>query len=580
MTKRVAVIGAGCTGLAAVKCCLEEGLEPVCFESSSDVGGLWRFTENVTDSRGCVMKTTVINTSKEMMSFSDFPAPREFPNFMHHSKVLEYYRLYADRFNLLTYINFNTQVISIKPNLATKQPHRHNTPMAGGKQTSSQILSPEAAKQIKRKQHSATSKTDDIRLWEVEIQDHLATRKEYFDFVLICTGHHADVHMPYFPGQAIFQGKIVHSRDLRDADQVSGTRHVVVGIGNSGCDAAVELSRHGQVFLSTRRGTWLMHRLLGRGLPADISYMSRFIFATALSLPHFMLNKLASWNLDQKVDHTLYGLRPKHGPFATHPTVNDELPNRIASGHVVIKTNIESFTATGIHFEDGSVEENIDTVVMATGYRIGFPFLDESVMKVEGNHTQLYLHMFPPSTHPPSLAVIGCVQPGGAIGPISEMQCRLAARVFKGELELPAQKEMIKDITKERELLLKRFIKTQRHTVQVDYVPYMDRLANLIGCKPKWGALLSSDPYLALVCIFGPCTSYQYRLFGPGTWPGARDAILTQMERVRFPFHSKRLENQNCLGISAAIVGTLLLGCLVVACGCNIAVGSIKRFNF
>lgn len=97
MPKRVAIIGAGCSGLAAIKCCLEAELEPVCFESSADVGGLWRFTEEVKDVRGCVMESTVINTSKEMMSFSDFPAPRDFPNFMHHSKVLEYFQRYADR---------------------------------------------------------------------------------------------------------------------------------------------------------------------------------------------------------------------------------------------------------------------------------------------------------------------------------------------------------------------------------------------------------------------------------------------------------------------------------------------------
>ena len=43
MARRVAVIGAGNAGLTCIKCCLVEGLEPVCFESSDDIGGLWRF---------------------------------------------------------------------------------------------------------------------------------------------------------------------------------------------------------------------------------------------------------------------------------------------------------------------------------------------------------------------------------------------------------------------------------------------------------------------------------------------------------------------------------------------------------
>lgn len=44
MVKRVAIVGAGVSGLASIKCCLEEGLEPVCFERSENLGGLWRFT--------------------------------------------------------------------------------------------------------------------------------------------------------------------------------------------------------------------------------------------------------------------------------------------------------------------------------------------------------------------------------------------------------------------------------------------------------------------------------------------------------------------------------------------------------
>lgn len=44
MAKRVAIVGAGVSGLASIKCCLEEGLEPICFERSDDLGGLWRFT--------------------------------------------------------------------------------------------------------------------------------------------------------------------------------------------------------------------------------------------------------------------------------------------------------------------------------------------------------------------------------------------------------------------------------------------------------------------------------------------------------------------------------------------------------
>uniref|UniRef100_A0A8C0IW36 Flavin-containing monooxygenase n=1 Tax=Chelonoidis abingdonii TaxID=106734 RepID=A0A8C0IW36_CHEAB len=107
--KRVAVIGAGVCGLSSIKCCLDEGLEPTCFERSSDIGGLWRFEENPEEGRASIYKSVIINTSKEMMCFSDFPIPANFPNYMHNSKIMEYLRMYADHFDLLKYIRFKVR---------------------------------------------------------------------------------------------------------------------------------------------------------------------------------------------------------------------------------------------------------------------------------------------------------------------------------------------------------------------------------------------------------------------------------------------------------------------------------------
>ncbi|XP_056379210.1 dimethylaniline monooxygenase [N-oxide-forming] 2-like isoform X3 [Hyla sarda] len=106
MSKRVAIIGAGCSGLSAIKCCVEEGLKPTCFEQSDGIGGLWRFTETVEEDRASIYKSVFTNTSKEMMCYSDFPMPEDFPVYLHHSKILEYLHLYAEHFNLLQYIQF------------------------------------------------------------------------------------------------------------------------------------------------------------------------------------------------------------------------------------------------------------------------------------------------------------------------------------------------------------------------------------------------------------------------------------------------------------------------------------------
>lgn len=130
MPRRVAVIGGGSSGLVSIKCCLDEGLEPVCFESSDDIGGLWRFKvstffltlgfitrlcltgwlsrqENPEADRASIYHSVIINTCKEMMCFSDFPIPAHFPNYMHNSLIMDYFRMYADNFKLTKHIRFN-----------------------------------------------------------------------------------------------------------------------------------------------------------------------------------------------------------------------------------------------------------------------------------------------------------------------------------------------------------------------------------------------------------------------------------------------------------------------------------------
>jgi len=122
MPRRVLVIGAGCSGLVAIKECREEGLDVVCLEAQPWIGGLWRFTETESHSsvyrygprdtaragrlparteppagsparpRRAARRSTVINTSKEMMNYSDFLIPKEFPPFMHNTHVRARFR--------------------------------------------------------------------------------------------------------------------------------------------------------------------------------------------------------------------------------------------------------------------------------------------------------------------------------------------------------------------------------------------------------------------------------------------------------------------------------------------------------
>ena len=151
---------------------------------------------------------------------------------------------------------------------------------------------------------------------------------------------------------------------------------------------------------------------------------------TMRSLPPKLAIKQVENQLNKRFDHTLYSLRPKHPPLSQHPTLNDDLPNRIISGSVIVKPNIKTFTQNGVVFEDGTTAE-VDVAFMATGYIFGFPFLDKSVLEVKDNEVNLYKWMFPPDLEKPTLCVIGCIQPLGALMPISENQSRLFTRVLK-----------------------------------------------------------------------------------------------------------------------------------------------------
>lgn len=97
-----------------------------------------------------------------------------------------------------------------------------------------------------------------------------------------------------------------------------------------------------------------------------------------------------------------------------------------------IKGNVKEFTETAAIFEDGTREDNIDAVIFATGYSFDFPFLEDSVRVVK-NKISLYKRVFPPDLEKPTLAIIGLIQPLGAIMPISELQGRWATQVFKGK---------------------------------------------------------------------------------------------------------------------------------------------------
>ncbi|NXW87189.1 FMO1 monooxygenase, partial [Alopecoenas beccarii] len=489
---RVAVVGAGVSGLTATKCCLDEGLEPTCFERSEDIGGLWRYTEHIEASRPSIYASVISNSSKEMSAFSDFPYPEDFPVFLPHAKLLDYLRRYASHFGVTEHIKLGTTVVSIR----------------------------------KRPDFATTGQ------WDVVTEADGKHTSHVFDAVMVCTGNFSEPTIPLhsFPGIKRFKGQYFHSRQYKRPDVFKGKRVLVVGMGNSGVDIAVEASHVAtKVTVSTSRGAWVLGRVFEHGYPWDVVFNTRLMSLIRNNLPGPLARALIDYTVNKRFNHENYGLQPEKRYFL--PVLNDDLPSYILTGRITIKPGVKEFKDNSVVFHNCPEEEPIDIVVFCTGYDVSFPFLEEEIVKVENKHASLYKYVFPAHLQKPTLAVLGLIRPLGGIMPVIEMQARWATRVFKGRranMSSPWKTDVFFSDSLRFGLSFDEVLKTE-------WLAYLDMLASFIGAKPSVPRLLLRDPQLAFTVFFGPCTPYQYRLEGPGRWEGARQAIRTQWDRLLKP---------------------------------------------
>ncbi|WP_173019501.1 SRPBCC family protein [Streptomyces alkaliphilus] len=180
---------------------------------------------------------------------------------------------------------------------------------------------------------------------------------------------------------------------------------------------------------------------------------------------------------------TDYGLpEPGHKLFNAHPTVSEALLPRLGHGGIGVKPNISHFDGDTVHFVDGS-SEVIDAVIHCTGYKVGFPFLDPSVIAPKDNDVSLFHRVVDPRN--PGLYFIGLFQPLGATTVLAEAQSHWVADLIEGKAALPSEERMNREITRYKEGLAKRYVNSTRHTMQVDHYPYLAELgkARRVGAR-------------------------------------------------------------------------------------------------
>jgi dimethylaniline monooxygenase (N-oxide forming) len=416
----VCVIGAGSSGIAAVKALHQRGLDFDCFEASDRVGGNWVFRNR--NGMSSSYRSLHINTSRERMEFSDFPMPVTYPDFPHHTQVAAYFDAYVDHFAIRDRITFET--------LVTHAERRAD----GG--------------------------------WDVTTEPG-GTRR--YDALIVANGHHWDPRWPEpaFPGNDEFAGIQMHAHEYTgdDPDLFRDRAVVVLGMGNSAMDIAVESSFVARrTFLAARRGAWIIPKyVLGRPLDS---------FPAPARVPIGLRKRVQAATLRLAVgDMERYGLpKPDHPFGGAHPTVSDDILSRLAHGEVTPKPNIAALTRRTVRFADGS-EEEIDVIVYCTGYKVTFPFLDPDLIAAPDNDLPLYRRVFHPEI--PGIYFVGLLQPIGAIMPLAELQSEWICDHLTGRYALPPAHVQRADIEAERTAMFKRYVRSKRHTMEVDFEDYV-----------------------------------------------------------------------------------------------------------
>jgi dimethylaniline monooxygenase (N-oxide forming) len=410
------VIGAGSSGIAAAKKLNDAGIPFDCFEKSDKVGGNWVFGNR--NGMSSAYRSLHINTSRARMEYAEFPMPASYPDFPHHTQIADYFDSYVEHFGFRDSITFETGV--------------------------------------ERAERGADG------VWDVTLEGGETRR---YDALLVANGHHWDPRWPEprFPGE--FDGVEMHAHHYVDNTDFRDKNVAVLGMGNSAMDIAVESSQvANRVFLAARRGAHVIPKYLF-GRPLDQMGLSpRVPWAVRQNILEGIIKATTG-------DMERYGLpKPDHRIGEAHPTISSEILSRLYHGEITPKPNIERLEGDSVRFTDGSVER-VDAIVYCTGYKVTFPFFDESFLSAPDNDLPLYRRVFHPGV--PDAFFIGLLQPLGAIMPLAEAQGGWIAEYLRGDYALPPGPELRRDMKRERDRMFKRYVASKRHTMQVDYDDYL-----------------------------------------------------------------------------------------------------------
>ena len=439
---KIGIVGAGFAGIASAKVLTEFGHKVQVFEKENDVGGVWSVTRRYPG-----LGTQNVRSTYAM---SDFPYPKGTPEWPSGEQVQQYIEAYAKKFNVFNKISFNTEVTLAK-------------------------------------QSSNGS-------WSVEISKDGKKSAEDFDYLIVANGIFSDPFIPEWKGADAFKaagGKIMHTVDFHNLEDVRGKNVVVIGYGKSSCDAAnatvgtakktTIVARHliwkvpkrlnnvlnYKMLLLTRMGEALFPYIELKGAEAFLHGKGKKVSAGMLGSVQGVIEK--QFKLEK------LGLHPKTGldtiVRSTVSLATDGFFKNIKAGKLFVErdTEITSMAAGKVTLSNGKVLD-ADYVICGTGFQQGVPFLDASVMKSindERGNFRLYRQLIP-------LEVTNLAFNGYNSSFFSQLNAEvgaiwLAANI-EGAIKLPTKSEMLSHIDNRLAWMEKRT--ENKHARGTNIIPF------------------------------------------------------------------------------------------------------------
>ncbi|KAJ3023427.1 UNVERIFIED_CONTAM: Rab GDP dissociation inhibitor alpha [Siphonaria sp. JEL0065] len=372
---------------------------------------------------------------------------------------------------------------------------------------------------------SIEERVDGEKGWTLVIEDLCSRQvsKESFEFVVNAQGSFSTgAVIPEIKGSETFHGELLHSSQLRDENILAVGNVVIVGFGRSALDFSVTSAStrrdHGQTHLVARTARW--------GIPSYILgiYFDNLLFnrMTTIMMPAWFhlpfeagLHKKADltgnydpvgnvgvvvksfWSFIEWAVTTSHGLRSNNVLRPKHSILHDlrsQIPLMPAEFYPMAKSKkiqvhteavISQLNGSDVHLSNGTVIENVDTLVFATGYDMKQSILLPESKKylLESDGLYLYRHLVHPKIE--NMAFVGKNHSLMTI-PIAEMSSQWITAALRGDLKLPSKEVQLASIDALRHWKRSNLRANSCRSIDVStrFQQYLDELCVDLGVTP------------------------------------------------------------------------------------------------